>query len=343
MSLRTAVIASLLLWTAGAVPAAGADALRERAQGALGALQREALPTDAAARARIDLGRVLYYDPRLSKNQDISCNSCHQLDRFGVDNEPTSPGHRGQRGDRNSPTVYNAYLHVAQFWDGREPDVEAQAKGPILNPVEMAMPDEASVIAVLRSIPGYAPLFAAAFPGEADPITYDNLATAIGAFERQLATPSRFDAFLGGDVAALTAAERTGLEAFLEAGCSTCHMGATLGGSTYMKLGLVQPYETEDPGRFKVTGNESDRAVFKVPSLRNVAKTGPWFHDGSLTELDEVVRLMAWHQLGRKLDADQIQAIVAFLNALTGEVDAAYVAKPELPASGPTTPAPDPT
>lgn len=293
--------------------------------------------------AKIDLGRMLYYDTRLSKNQDISCNSCHQLDAFGVDGEATSPGHRGQRGGRSSPTVLNAAIHVAQFWDGRAPDVEAQAKGPVLNPIEMAMPSAEHVVGVLSSIPGYVEAFRAAFPTQTRPLNYDNMARAIGAFERNLMTPGRFDQFMTGDLTALDATEQRGLDTFLTVGCHTCHVGPAVGGSQYRKLGMIFPYETADLGREEVTGNEADRHVFKVPSLRNIAKTAPYFHDGSLTDLSEVVRIMAYHQLGQKLSDAQIADVVAFLGSLTGKVDAAYVKKPSLPASGPNTPAPDPS
>ena len=319
----------IVLVAGAAAETPDAAALRARVGAVFGELPKEvASPTNPVTEAKITLGRLLYYDERLSLADDISCNSCHLLDRFGVDGEPTSPGHQGQRGGRNSPTVYNAALHGSQFWDGREPDVEAQAKGPILNPIEMAMPSEAAVISKLRGITGYAPLFAAAFPGDADALSYDNLANAIGAFERRLLTPGPFDAFLAGNDAALDDAQRRGLAAFLETGCTTCHLGPALGGGMFQKLGLVHPYETEDTGRMQVTGNAADKHFFKVPSLRNIAKTGPWFHDGSLTDLSEVVRLMAWHQLGRELDAATITDIAAFLGALTGEVDAAYIAEP---------------
>ena len=296
-------------------------------------------PSDAV----IDLGRDLYFDTRLSKNHDISCNSCHDLATFGVDNEPTSPGHKGARGDRNSPTSLNAALHIAQFWDGRAKDVEEQAGGPVLNPVEMAMADEATVVAVLSSIPGYVERFGAAFPGEAAPITYANMTTAIGAFERGLVSPAPFDAFLAGDLTALSEAQLDGLATFLDTGCMACHAGVAVGGQGYFKLGQVVPYETEDPGRKGVTGNDADLHVFKAPSLRNITKTGPYFHDGSIASLDEAVKLMAKHQLGRDLPDPDVKKIVAFLGALEGTVDAAYVRPPELPASGPKTPAPDPS
>ncbi len=322
----------------------GAAALARRARTTLGVLPDE-VPNAAnpANAAKIDLGRMLYYDARLSKNHDIACNSCHMLDAYGVDNQPNSPGHRGQRGDRNSPTVLNAALHTAQFWDGRAPDVEAQAKGPVLNPIEMAMPSEAAVLAVLESIPGYVDAFAAAFPGEATPLTYDNMARAIGVFERRLTTPGRLDDFLGGETSALTEQEQRGLETFLSVGCNSCHNGAAIGGGLYRKLGFVIPYETEDPGRENVTGSEVDRHVFKVPSLRNIVKTGPYLHDGSIRDLYEMVRIMGKHQIGIDLSDTQVADIVAFLGALTGRVDAQYTAKPSLPESGPDTPAPDPS
>jgi cytochrome c peroxidase len=334
--------------TAAAPPAppaaAGPDraALRERASGIFGVLPDEAVnPENPVTPEKIALGRMLYYDARLSKNHDVSCNSCHDLAKHGVDAGPTSVGHRGQRGDRNAPTVYNAALHTAQFWDGRAADVEEQAKGSMLNPIEMAMPDEATVLLVIRSVPDYAPLFLAAFPGEEDPISYDNMARAIGAFERRLITPSRFDAFLEGQDSALTDEELEGLALFMDSGCTSCHMGAPVGGLLYQKLGLVKPYPTADPGRAKLTGEPTDQGVFKVPSLRNVAQTAPYLHDGSIGTLPEAVRIMARHQLGRELDDAQLQSIVTFLGSLNGTLDPEVIAKPELPASGPDTPAPD--
>lgn len=342
---RLAAIAcwAITLTLCSVVPAA-ADPLADQAKSIFGPLPGSAPnPDNPDSEAKVELGRALYFDTRLSKNQEISCNTCHRLDMSGVDGEPTSPGHKGMRGDRNSPTVLNAALHIAQFWDGREPDVEAQAKGPVLNPVEMAMPDAAAVEAVLRSIPGYAPMFAAAFPGEEQPVTFDNMALAIGAFERHLITPAPFDAYMAGDDSALTAEQKKGLDTFVKVGCPTCHMGSTLGGTMYQKLGLVKPYPTEDVGRYAVTKKESDRFVFKVPSLRNVADTGPWFHDGSVGTLPGAVRLMARHQLGRELDDAQVAAIVAFLGSLSGEVDPELAKAPELPKSGPSTPKPDPS
>lgn len=309
-----------------------------------------ALPVDAAtpdrpvSAERVELGRLLYFENRVSKAQDLSCNSCHGLDTYGVDNQPTSTGNKGQKGGRNSPTVYNAALHVAQFWDGRAADVEAQAKGPVLNPIEMAASSEEYVVTVLKSIPDYGPKFAAAFPGAADPITYDNMATAIGAFERTLITPSKFDAYVGGDDAALTDAEKAGLATFVQSGCTACHAGALVGGKDYRKLGLVEAYATTDMGRQEVTKDPADAMVFKVPSLRNVEKTAPYFHDGSVADLPTAVRLMGKHQLGKQLTDDEVASIVTFLGTLTGPLPAAErIAAPTLPPSGPTTPKPDPS
>ncbi len=289
--------------------------------------------------ARIDLGRMLYYEDRISKGQKLSCNSCHKLDAYGQDNLPFSPGHDGTLGGRSSPPTYNAALHIAQFWDGRAPNVEEQAKGPVLNPVEMGMPDADFVVKVLKSIPGYIESFKAAFPGEEDPINYDNFGKAIGAFERKLLTPSRWDDFLRGKEDALNDDEKKGFETFAKAGCVTCHNGAGVGGHMYQKLGLVKPWpDLKDEGRAAETKQESDKFIFKVPSLRNITETGPYLHDGSVKELETIVKMMAEHQLGRPVNDDETASIVAFLKALKGDIPHDYIAKPELPASGPDTP-----
>jgi cytochrome c peroxidase len=337
--------AFVVLLTAGVGPAAADPrALQERAATVLAALpERAENPCNPSTPERVELGKLLYHDVRLSKSQEISCNSCHQLDRFGVDGEATSPGQRGQRGARNSPTVYNAALQFRQFWDGRAADVEEQAQGPVLNPIEMAMPDAAAVEAVLRSIPGYQALFAAAFPEADSPLGFVNMARAIAAFERTLLTPSRLDHFLVGELGSLNDQEQRGLELFLDVGCTTCHNGVAVGGGSYQKLGLVRPYATEDTGRMEVTGDERDKYFFKVPTLRNVAETGPWFHDGSITSLEEAVQKMGWHQLGRELEPEQIADLVSFLSSLTGTPPAASGAAPVPLPSGPETPAPDPS
>ena len=274
-------------------------------------------PNDAAGKAKIALGKKLYLDTRLSKDQDVSCNSCHNLKTFGVDNEPTSPGHKGQRGDRNSPSSFNAALHIAQFWDGRAETVEKQALGPILNPKEMAMPSEQAVIDRLKADKALTTEFASAFPGEKDPVTYPNVGNVIGAFERTLITPSRFDAFLKGDSSALTEKEKKGGALFVKTGCIACHNGPALGGMMYQKLGMVKAYATKDEGRAALTKNPADKSIFKVPALRNVEKTGPYLHDGSVKTLNEAVSIMAEYQLGKQLSPEEVNDITAFLGTLT--------------------------
>ena len=285
----------------------------------------------------IFLGRTLFYDPRLSANQQMSCNTCHALDRYGVDNLPVSIGHNGKPLPRNAQSVYNSALHISQFWDGRSPNVEEQSKVPITDASEMGMLEPTYVEQVLASIPGYGQLFRAAFPNEPVPITFDNVARAIGAFERQLLTPARFDAFLQNDFAQLTAQEQRGLETFVRIGCANCHQGVPVGGLMYKRLGEIEPYQTTDLGRFDVTGEESDLYVFKVPSLRNVAYTGPYLHDGSIQTLEEMVVLMAKHQLGKNVRPEEVSDIVSFLYALTGELPADLIAIPALPPNGPNT------
>lgn len=335
----------LALWGLGAC--SGQEAVVD--ESALAAF-RPALPADFATpgsmpeRSRISLGRMLFYEKRLSKNQDIACNSCHGLGTYGVDNKRFSMGHRGQLGMRNSPTVYNAAGALAQFWDGRAKNVEQQARGPIRNSVEMAMPSDEQVTQVLRSIPGYAQEFALAFPSDREPVSFDNAAVAIGAFERQLVTPSRWDRFLEGDEDALSSDEKAGFNTFVEVGCASCHTGTLIGGASYQKLGQVQPWpDTKDTGRLELTKDERDRYVFKVSSLRNIRETAPYFHDGSVPDLSDAVRQMAEVQLGRKLSAAQVDSIVSWLGSLTGTIPADTIKEPALPASGPKTPAPDPS
>ncbi len=309
------------------------------------ALPAEFKGDDAAQQdERITLGRMLYFDERLSKNHDISCNSCHQLEKYGVDGQKTSPGHKKQLGGRNSPTVYNAAGHMAQFWDGRSPHVEHQATQPVTNPVEMAMPDEAAVVAVLSSIPEYVELFKKAFPEADKPVTLENAGKAMGAFERKLVTPSRWDEFLKGKTGALTDEEQEGFRVFVTSGCSACHAGTLVGGSMYQKLGVVKPWPNqEDQGRFEVTKSEGDKMMFKVPSLRNIAETAPYFHDGSASTLEEAVAKMAEFQIARPVSEEDQKKIVTWLKSLTGELPTEYIKKPELPASTPQTPKPDPT
>jgi cytochrome c peroxidase len=282
---------------------------------------------------KIELGRRLFFETQLSAGNTISCNSCHALSAFGADTGAVSIGHRGKKGGRNSPTVYNAAGQIAQFWDGRAADVEAQALGPILNPVEMAMPAAPAVLSRLKGNAEYRRLFAAAFPGERNAMTFENLGRAVGAFERKLVTPSRWDRFLHGVDSALTPAEKEGFNTFTSTGCQTCHTGAFVGGTMYQKAGLVRPWpDTTDVGREAITHQAADRMVFKVPSLRNIARTAPYFHNGGVRPLDTAVVWMARHQLGRELNAQQVGQIVVWLGSLTGQVPTAYVAPPQAAA-----------
>lgn len=282
---------------------------------------------------KVELGRMLFYETRISKSGKLSCNSCHALDRYGVDGERVSVGHNGQRGTRNSPTVYHAAGHIAQFWDGRVVDVEEQAAGPMMNPVEMAMGSAEEAEKVLRSLRGYREAFGKAFPGEAEPVTLANAAKAIGAFERTLVTPSRWDRFLEGDRTAITEQERRGHHTFMHTGCASCHNGVYVGGRMFQKLGVERPWPDQtDVGRMAVTKARSDEMVFKVPSLRNVEKTGPYFHNGSAARLEEAVRLMARHQLNVELSGAETADVVAWLKTLTGELRQDHLRKPKLPA-----------
>lgn len=277
---------------------------------------------------KIKLGKKLYFETRLSKDNTISCNSCHNLDNgTGVDNLPFSPGNdKGTFGGRNSPTTLNASLHIAQFWDGRAKDVEEQAGGPILNPVEMAMPSEEFVVERLSKIEEYVALFTTAFPENEEALSYKNIQNAIGAFERTLITPSKLDYFIAGDNEALNAAEQKGLETFVAVGCVSCHSGNVLGGNMYQKFGVFGDYweytksKKIDEGKYEVTKNEADKYFFKTPSLRNVAKTHPYFHDGSVEKLEDAISIMAKTQLNKELTEEEVNDITTFLKALSGEV-----------------------
>lgn len=288
----------------------------------------EALPAEVSVnREKMLLGRRLFHDTRLSGDETVSCATCHSMATGGAEPRATSTGIRGQVGPINAPTVLNATFNFVQFWDGRAADLLEQAAGPVTNPIEMGG-DWAQILPRLRADADYARDFAAVY-GEAG-VTQANVLDAIVEYERFLVTPSRFDRWLGGDDPALTEDEQRGLRLFVTTGCTTCHSGRNVGGDSYQKMGLVNDYferrggrVTEaDLGRFNVTQDEADRHKFKVPTLRNVALTGPYFHDGSERELAGAVRTMAYVQLGRELSDTDTNAIVAFLRALTGEIPA---------------------
>ncbi len=317
-------------------------ALLKQAQGFFQPLPERAEidPAKPITDAQIKLGHQLWYEPRLSRGNTVSCNTCHNLATGGVDNLPTSQGHKGSFGARNSPTALNAALLGSQFWDGRAKDVEEQAGGPLLNPVEMAHTDQAAVEKKIAHIPEYQAMFKEAFAENGGAVSFDNITKAIGAFERTLLTPSRWDDYLKGDVNALTEKERKGVRAFINNGCIACHKGVNLGGDSFQKFGLVKgPYwnyidsTKHDEGLFEVTKNEADKYFFRVPGLRNVAKTFPYFHNGSVWELDKAISIMGETQLGKTIPQEEVDDMVAFMNALTGTVPEAARTVPELPLS----------
>lgn len=293
--------------------------------------------------AKVELGHKLFFEPRLSKSQIISCNSCHNLGTGGVDAGPTSIGHGWAKGPRRAPTVLNAVFNVAQFWDGRAVDLKAQAKGPVQADVEMNN-SPAAVEATLKSMPAYVAEFRAAFPNDPNPVSFDNMADAIEAFEATLTTPnSKFDRFLAGDGSALNDAEKKGLRLFMDKGCAGCHNGVNVGGNGYFPFGVAQKPDATimpvaDRGRAKVTNSDSDAFVFRSAPLRNVALRAPYFHSGAVWTLEEAVDVMAKDQLGMTLAPDENAAIVAFLGALTG--DQPKVSYPILPARTKDTPRP---
>ncbi|MBB3342385.1 cytochrome-c peroxidase [Luteimonas sp. RC10] len=298
----------------------------------------------AITEERLALGRMLFFEPRLSRSHIISCNTCHNIGTGGADNVPVSIGHGWQRGPRNSPTVFNAVFNAAQFWDGRAADLAEQAKGPVQASVEMNNTPE-RVVETLLSMPRYVALFAAAFPGDATPVSFDNMALALEAFEATLVTPhARFDRWLGGEDAALDATERRGLRLFVDSGCAACHNGANFGGQAYFPFGVIARPGAEilpegDKGRFAVTQTASDEYVFRAAPLRNVELTAPYFHSGQVWDLEQAVAIMGTSQLGRELATAEVAAIAAFLRTLTGQQpDIAY---PLLPPSTATTPRPE--
>ncbi|RNC70730.1 MAG: cytochrome-c peroxidase [Desulfuromonadales bacterium] len=302
-----------------------------------------AMKDNPANPARVELGRMLYFDPRLSASHLISCNTCHNVGLGGTDLLETSIGHGWQKGPRNSPTVLNAVYNIAQFWDGRAEDLAAQAKGPVQASVEMNNKPE-NLVATLKSIPGYIPIFKKSFPGEADPVTFDNVAKAIEVFEATLVTPDApFDKYLKGNRKALSAAEEQGLTLFLDKGCVACHSGINVGGTGYFPFGVKEDPGPEirpvdDTGRYKVTSTAADKYVFRSPSLRNVAITMPYFHSGKVWNLNDAVKIMGSAQLGIKITDDDAAKITSFLTTLTGKQP--KVMHPVLPPNSDTTPRP---
>ncbi|TXH88719.1 MAG: cytochrome-c peroxidase [Rhodoferax sp.] len=290
--------------------------------------------------ALVELGKKLYFDPRLSMSGFISCNSCHNLSAGGTDNLKTSIGHNWNEGPINAPTVLNSSLNVAQFWDGRAADLKAQAGGPIANPGEMAS-NHTLAVEVLQSIPAYVAEFKKALG--TDKVTIEGVTKAIAAFEETLVTPnSRFDKWLKGNKKAISQTEMEGYKLFKDSGCVACHNGPAVGGNSFQKMGVVEAYKASSPaeGRVAVTGKDADRFNFKVPTLRNVELTYPYFHDGAANTLKEAVDTMGRLQLGKKFTDEENGKIVAFLKTLTGEQPSFKL--PILPPSADATPRPKP-
>ncbi len=276
---------------------------------------------------KVALGKALYHEKHLSKNGNLSCASCHDLGNYGVDGKPTSPGSDGKNGDRNTPTTWNAARQFVQFWDGRAPHVEAQSIMPVLNAVEHGIADEAQLVAKIKEKKELVDGFAKAFPGAGDAVTAANFKLAVGAFERTLVTKSKFDEYLDGNQKALGADEIYGLKTFMDIGCMQCHTTRLVGGHMFQKIGVKRAYPSKDEGRKKLTGADADDHVFKVPTLLNVEKTAPYFHDGAVATLEEAVGVMAEVQLDLKLSDDQKRGLVAFLKSLTGPLPAEFAAK----------------
>src|SRR5574344_419710 len=298
------------------------------------------LPAKVTDPAKVELGKQLFFDPRLSRAGFISCNSCHNLSTGGSDNLPTSIGHNWQEGPINSPTVLNSSLNLAQFWDGRAGDLQEQAGGPIANPMEMGFTHDLAV-GVIESIPQYVESIKNVY--KVDKITINEITDAIAEFEKTLVTPNaRFDQWLKGDDKALTTYELEGYNLFKSVGCTACHNGVNVGGNSFQKMGLYEEYVTKNPaeGVAGLSGEDADRFKFKVPTLRNVELTYPYFHDGAYWKLEDAVDVMARLQLGRKLETDEIAKITAFLKTLTGEQPGFQL--PMLPPSSNDTPQPRP-
>ncbi|MDF3932084.1 cytochrome-c peroxidase [Pseudomonas citronellolis] len=335
-------LSSLLLSVSTAAAAqANADILRDNANSIFKPIPEQA--SDKLDGKQVELGRQLFFEPRLSASHVISCNTCHNIGTGGADNVPASSGHAWQKGARNSPTVFNAVFNVAQFWDGRAKDLEEQAKGPVQNPVEMHNTPK-NVEATLRSMPEYVTAFEKAFPGDKQPVSFDNMARALQAFESTLITPdSRFDQYLKGNEDALDAKEKKGLQTFMSSGCISCHNGVNLGGQAYFPFGLVKKPDGKvlpsgDKGRFEVTKTQNDQYVFRAAPLRNIALTAPYFHSGQVWDLEEAVAIMGTAQLGKQLNTEEVGDIVAFLKTVTGKQP--KVEYPLLPPSTASTPKP---
>ena len=315
------------------------DVLEQQALKIFGTLPSQMLsPQNPITLQKVLLGRMLFYETRISVDGTVSCARCHPMSFYATDKLKKSIGNSNKQNPHNAPTLFNAANQISEHWIGNRIDVEDQARQALIAPQSFGMPSNAAVEEKLRQIHGYRQLFADAFPGDSEPITVDNFAKAIGAFERTLTTPGRFDAFVRGNDTALDSSEKAGLALFMEKGCAACHSGARLGGGMYRKFGIANPYwrytksDVIDKGRYAVTHADSDLYVFKVPILRNVSMTSPYFHDGSVASLRDAVGIMSKVQLGETLSEEQVSSLVLFLGSLTGRIRQDFLVVPLLPA-----------
>ena len=338
----------LTRWTRGIIWAATLFAMTVQAQGAEQPLMAKArqlfnpLPPDMATEefpitpARADLGRKLFFDPRLSLDGTVSCATCHRPALYGTDALAKSIGVEHRLNARNAPTVLNAALQFKAHWIGDRANVEEQAMKSLIGHASFGNPDFAAVIRKINALPDYAADFKQAFPNDPEPVKPENWGNAIGAYERTLVTPSPFDTYLKGDVKALSPQAQQGLKTFIDIGCVSCHNGVAVGGSVFQKFGIFGDYWKEtgsqsiDEGRFNETKVAADKYVFKVPSLRNVAMTPPYFHDGSVSTLPKAMRIMGKVQLGKELTEQEVNDLMAFLNGLTGELPRDFATEPVL-------------
>jgi cytochrome c peroxidase len=335
------IIIVVLILSFAAMPKAGHgdETLANQAKQIFGSLPKVIVSEkNPVTPEKVKLGKILFYEMRISVDGTVSCARCHPISLYAADGLKNSIGNNCKVNPRNAPTVLNAAGQISAHWIGNRTDVEDQAKQSVIGPPSFGMSSYEAVERRLREIKGYMDLFKEAFPKESNPITVDNFGKAVGAFERTLVTPSPFDAFLSGNGEATTGQGKNGIRTFMEVGCITCHSGTYVGGQMYQKFGVFEPYwkytksKEIDEGRYVVTKNESDKYVFKVPVLRNVAKTAPYFHDGSVSKLDDAVWIMGKIQLGRELTKSQIEGIARFLKSLTGKIPGDAVKVPLLPS-----------
>jgi cytochrome c peroxidase len=334
------IFTALCIAVPGALFAASADSgLMDKAKEVFGPLPASMpSPDNPLTPEKVKLGKTLFHESRISIDGTVSCAKCHPLGLYAADGLRTAIGNNCKVNPRNSPCIFNAAVQISQHWIGNRTSVEDQARQSVTGPPAFGMPSNESVEKILKGMKGYVAMFKEAFPGEQDPVTIANFARAIGAFERTLVTPAPFDDFVNGNAQALTARQKNGLRTFLDTGCMTCHFSPYLGGQMYQKFGVFEPYEKYtkskpvDEGRFAVTKSPADRYVFKVPVLRNVAATPPYFHDGSVAMLEEAVVIMARTQLAKDLTKEQAGDIAAFLTSLTGKIPEAALSLPVLPA-----------